>query len=229
MSAEVAFGWIPSWHHVLPPILLLAVGGALVLIAQKFLRRYTNRLIRITEITPGTALFLRRMLGGAMWLILALLFLRQIGVNVDGLWTVLASTLAVIGVGLLAVWTMVSNITASLFIWIWRPYEFGERIELMPDEIKGRVVERSLMFTTLREEDGNLLMVPNNQFFQRVVRRTPVRPFRTEFENWESEHPRSPMGFEAHAQQGKPTSSGPASGGTSSSRPAAEDGDTDGS
>ncbi len=184
---QTVFDWMPSWHVVLPTVLLLVVGVTLILVLQKVLRRYTNHMIRRTALTAGTGLFLRRLVGGGLWLVLGLLVLRQVGVNVDGLWTVLASTLAVIGVGLLAVWTMVSNITASLFIWIWRPYEFGDQVEFVPDEIKGRVVDRSLMFTTLRQEDGNLLMVPNNQFFQRMTRRTPYRPFLTEFEHWERE------------------------------------------
>lgn len=225
-TLRVILNWLGSWHAILAPALLLVVGGVLVLIAQRLLRRSTNRLIRLTDMTAGTALFLRRLIAGAMWLVLALLFLHQIGVNVDGLWTVLASTLAVIGVGLLAVWTMVSNITASLFIWLWRPYEFGERIQLLPDDIKGRVVDRSLMFTTLREEDGNLLMVPNNQFFQRVVRRTPVRPFKTEFEHWEAEHPQA-RSFEPPGPLGTSVASvtGAAGGGSRSERPASEDGD----
>jgi len=221
-TEQTIFDWLPSWHLIVTPVLLLLIGGILILTAQKFLRRYTNRLIRLTDMTAGTAMFLRRLVGGAMWLVLVLLLLRQVGVNVDGVWTILASTLAVIGVGLLAVWTMVSNLTASLFIWIWRPYEFGERIELLPDEIKGRVVDRSLMFTTLREEDGCLLMVPNNQFFQRVVRRSPVHPFETEFERWEAEH-----GLRDRQPEPRASQSPPAGSSSAQPRAEAEDGEVD--
>ncbi|MCE5394324.1 MAG: mechanosensitive ion channel [Acidithiobacillus sp.] len=184
---QIVLDWMPSWHIVLPTVLLILVGVTLILLLQKILKHYTNLMIRRDALTAGTGLILRRLVGAGLWLVLGLLVLRQIGVNVDGLWTVLASTLAVIGVGLLAVWTMVSNVTASLFIWIWRPYEFGDQVEFVPDEIKGRVIDRSLMFTTLRQEDGSLLIVPNNLFFQRITRRTPYRSFLTEFERWEQE------------------------------------------
>jgi small-conductance mechanosensitive channel len=49
----------------------------------------------------------------------------------------------------------------------------GDRIEIPADELKGRVIDLNLLFTTLREEDGSLLQVPNNFFFQKAIRRIP--------------------------------------------------------
>lgn len=179
-----------DWHQLLPSLLIFAVGALLVILLQRALRRALARASRHTPMSAETALTLQRVSAGALWLLLALLTLRHLGVNVDGLWTLMVSTLAVIGVGLLAVWTMVSNITASFFIWIWRPYELGERIELIPDGIKGRTVDRSLMFTVIREEDGSTLMVPNNLFFQRIVRRAPNDGRDTALERWERDNGR---------------------------------------
>lgn len=194
--------WLKEWQALVPFFLLLILGGGSVLLAQRFLRRHFNRMVSHAPISPGTLLILRRAISLSLWVVLALLLLRQAGVNVDGIWAMLASMLAVIGVGLLAVWTMVSNITASLFIWIWRPYELGETIEMLPNNVKGRAVDRSLMFTTLREADGTLLMIPNNQFFQNVIRRWPNKTGVTDYEAWEAErnfgsaeyasHPASP-------------------------------------
>lgn len=179
--------WLKEWQALVPFFLLLILGGGSVLLVQRFLRRHFNRMVSHAPISPGTLLILRRAISLSLWVVLGLLLLRQAGVNVDGIWAMLASMLAVIGVGLLAVWTMVSNITASLFIWIWRPYELGETIEMLPTNVKGRVVDRSLMFTTIREADGTLLMVPNNQFFQTITRRWPTRTRVTDYEAWEAE------------------------------------------
>ena len=179
-----------DWHQLLPSLIIFAVGALLVMLLQRALRRALARASRHTPMSAETALTLQRVTAGALWLLLVLLTLRHMGVNVDGLWTLMVSTLAVIGVGLLAVWTMVSNITASFFIWIWRPYELGERIELIPDGIKGRAVDRSLMFTVIREEDGSTLMVPNNLFFQRIIRRAPNDGRDTALERWERDNGR---------------------------------------
>ncbi|OBS10246.1 mechanosensitive ion channel domain-containing protein [Acidihalobacter prosperus] len=181
--------WLSGLRHLLPGFILLLAGALAILLLQRWLGRALARLRRHTPISIDTALFLQRLGAGLLWTVLALVALRFMGINVDGLWAIIASTLAVVGVGLLAVWTMVSNITASLFIWIWRPYELGERIELLPDGLKGRAVDRSLMFTEIREEDGSTLMVPNNLFFQRVIRRAPNDGRKAALERWESEDP----------------------------------------
>ena len=68
----------------------------------------------------------------------------------------------------MAVWAIISNATASLFITIWRPFQSGDTVELLPENFKGRVVGRNLMFTVLRMEDGERLHVPNNLFFQKM-------------------------------------------------------------
>jgi small-conductance mechanosensitive channel len=65
---------------------------------------------------------------------------------------------------------MISNFTASFFLVLWRPFQVGQTVEIFPENLKGRVVYRNLMFTTLSEESGSMLQIPNNLFFQKVFR-----------------------------------------------------------
>src|SRR5262249_15879797 len=85
-------------------------------------------------------------------------------------WTLLASAVAVIGVGFLAVWTIISNVTASIFITIWRPFHLGQIVEILPESLKGRIIDRNIMFTILRDEEGRILQIPKNMFFQKMIR-----------------------------------------------------------
>jgi small-conductance mechanosensitive channel len=41
---------------------------------------------------------------------------------------------------------------------------------MLPENLKGRVMDRNLMFTTLSEESGSVLQIPNNLFFQKIFR-----------------------------------------------------------
>ena len=179
--------WLSNWQQFVPSLLIFVLGAVLLTLLQRILGRALARASRHTPLKAESAMVIQRLIGSALWLLLILITLRHLGVNVDGLWTLLLSVLAVVGVGLLAVWAMVSNITANFFILIWKPYELGERVELIPDGIKGRAVDRSLMFTILREDDGSTLMVPNNLFFQRIVRRAPNNNHNTAVERWEQE------------------------------------------
>ena len=107
-----------------------------------------------------------------LWVGVVFILLGFWGISVTGLWASLVSIAAVIGVGFLAVWTMISNITASLFITIWRPFHLGDTVEVLPEGLKGRAIERNLMFTVLREGEGRTLLIPNNLFFQKMFRVT---------------------------------------------------------
>ena len=53
-----------------------------------------------------------------------------------------------------------------------RPLNVGDHIEFLDTpNMQGEVVDFSLLFTVLRTESGDLIQIPNNQFFQRAVRR----------------------------------------------------------
>ena len=41
---------------------------------------------------------------------------------------------------------------------------------MLPENVKGRVIDRNLMFTALREESGSVIQIPNNLFFQKMFR-----------------------------------------------------------
>ena len=60
--------------------------------------------------------------------------------DVSGIWALLISAAAVIGVGFVAVWTIVSNITASPFLSVWRPFKLGQTVEVLPENLKARVI-----------------------------------------------------------------------------------------
>ena len=102
-----------------------------------------------------------------LWIFTAFAVLNVWGVGLGGVWAVLVSAITVIGVGFLATWAMISNFTASFFLVLWRPFQFGQTVEILPENLKGQVTDRNLMFTTLREESGTVLQIPNNLFSER--------------------------------------------------------------
>jgi small-conductance mechanosensitive channel len=173
---------------VLGSAAILLAGAAIVLVVNRALRRALQRLQPWIPLPPGTVLTVARAASSLLWIIVALILLEFWGVSVSGLWASLVSVAAVIGVGFLAVWTMISNITASLFITIWRPFRLGDTVELLPESLKGRAVERNLMFTVLREAEERTLLIPNNLFFQKIFRVTTADA-RYPFEALQREEP----------------------------------------
>jgi small-conductance mechanosensitive channel len=133
---------------------------------QDSMRQLASRL----RLPYGTVLTASRLLISTLWIVVALLVLEIWGISVGGLWTLLVSAATLVGVGFLATWTMISNITASFFIALWRPFQLGDNIEILPENLKGRVIDINLMFVAIRENDGDVIQIPNNLFFQKMFR-----------------------------------------------------------
>jgi small-conductance mechanosensitive channel len=171
--------WLEQTGIPLVPVVAtvaLLVGTAIVNLAlNRLVRRFLRGLEARLHLPYESVLFATRFVTTAVWIVALLMILQVWGVGVGGLWAVLASVTAIVGVGFLAVWTMVSNITASLFITLWRPFHLGQTIEVLPENLKGRAIDRNMMFTTLREEGGSILQIPNNLFFQKMFRVSGTR------------------------------------------------------
>jgi small-conductance mechanosensitive channel len=157
---------------LLGSVAILVVAGAAILTVNRTLQRLLRGLRPRIHLPPETVLQIARTASTLLWIGVAFVLLAFWGISVSGLWASFVSVAAVIGVGFLAVWTMISNITASLFITMWRPFHRGDTVELLPENLKGRAIDRNLMFTVLREGEGRALLIPNNLFFQKMFRVT---------------------------------------------------------
>jgi small-conductance mechanosensitive channel len=119
--------------------------------------------------------------GVARWLAIgaaAVIALLALGIDLEGLWSTLAAALSLVAIGFVAMWSILSHMLASILIVIFRPFEVGDRVELIGDDpVVGEVTDLNPVYTTLRTADGGILQVPNNLFFQKAVKRqAPAAP-----------------------------------------------------
>jgi small-conductance mechanosensitive channel len=155
---------------LLGSVLVVAFGVAIIVSARRLLFRLLAKNHARIGLSYGTAVMLTRTITAVLWIVVGLVVLNVWGIGVAGLWTSFVSIATLIGVGFLATWTMVSNVTATFFLTIWRPFHLGDEVEVLPENLKGRVIDRTMMFTVLREEQGTTIQVPNNLFFQKLFR-----------------------------------------------------------
>ncbi len=157
-----------STVHALPAVLLIIVVALFLnLIVGRAMRVVAGRTsLTDTEVQPARALL--------RWLVNLAAFgfiLEVLGVNVSGLWGVLSTILAMVAIGFVAVWSVLSNTLCTVIILVARPFSVGDEVEIPGDNVKGRVTDLNFIYTTLEAEDGALVQVPNNIFFQKVIRR----------------------------------------------------------
>jgi small-conductance mechanosensitive channel len=155
---------------VIETVTVLVLASIVILMLSRLLRQWLTYIHVHLHLTYETTLIINRVFTAALWVVTGFIVLNVWGVGLGGVWAVLVSLITVIGVGFLATWTMISNFTANFFLVLWRPFYFGQTVEILPENLKGRVTDRNLMFTTLREDSGSLLQIPNNLFFQKMFR-----------------------------------------------------------
>src|SRR3974390_1359026 len=159
-----------KWSAILTSVVVLVIAVLAISLLKRLLKKWLNNFQPRQQLSNATILTIIRVVTATFWLIAVLLILDAWSIGLAGLWGLLVSAIAVIGVGFLATWAMVSNITANFFLSIWRPFRPGDTIVLLPENIAGRIIDRNLLFTLLHEKDGSVVNVPNNFFFQKMFR-----------------------------------------------------------
>ena len=149
-------------------LLILIIGVPLIKLAKRYLRQLFDRTDVLDESIEN---FIFRIAGVAMWAILLLTAVNELGINVTGL----VAALGIVGLAVaFASQDTMENIIAGIFIIIDRPFREGERI-LLPKKIGGLysswgdVQEIGLRTTTVRSTDGVMLTIPNKQLTKDAV------------------------------------------------------------
>lgn len=161
-------GLVPVLAAALPTAFLIIVGAVVLNLA---LQRTLRAIARRTRFSEQEILPFQRFLKWLITLAALVMIMGAFGMNVGGFWGVLSTVLAMVAIGFVAVWSVLSNTLCTLIIMIFRPFSVGDEVELMGDPVKGRVVDLNFIYTTLDAGDGTVMQVPNNLFFQKVLRR----------------------------------------------------------
>jgi small-conductance mechanosensitive channel len=94
------------------------------------------------------------------------------GVEQTKLLTFVTSVLTVVGIALFAQWSVLSNITSAIIIFISHPVKLGGSITILDKEfdIKGEVSDIGLFYMVLRIDKNENIIIPNNVFLQKATK-----------------------------------------------------------
>ena len=178
MRTEANMTQIIEWLNQHNINAVKAIGTVAILILASIviprlgtsLKQWLIHLQSRLNLTNKTNSIINRVIIAVLWTLIVSIVLDVWGIGLGGVWAVLVGAVTIIGVGFIATWAMTSNFTASFFLVLWRPFHVGQTVEILPENLKGRVVDRNLMFTTLSEDSGSVLQIPNSLFFQKIFR-----------------------------------------------------------
>lgn len=153
------FTWIEvHFFPILMAIIVVVIAYIIYIILKKQVRRL-ERKERIDKPTRKNILSLMRILLYIFILIsLSVIFIEAFG-TLAGIFTVAGGTI----IGFAAMNT-IGNFIAGLIIVISKPFEVGDRV--MYDDRLADVVEIKLVFTMLKDIDGVIISIPNQQLLK---------------------------------------------------------------
>lgn len=169
--------WIQPWADVVITALLVLLVLLTAVVARRLLRGVAARVRERYQLSEKMMSVPLRAAGTAINVAALFAILQLFGVSGAVLWAAFTGFAAVGAIAFFAAWSVLSNLFCTLLIVVMRPFRLHDRIELLENGekpgLKGDVVDINMVYTTLLEEGGTTLQVPNNLFFQRTTRRWP--------------------------------------------------------
>lgn len=149
-----------------------AVALAVYLVIRILIRKYVSKRALLQSFNDLRSLQIRRIMSRVSTLLFLLVVAVIWNLTLQGISVYMASIVTVVGVGLFANWSMVSNVTASIILYFYFPFKLGSKVEIMDGDksVTGVVVDISLFSIKLKADNGVEVYYPNNLAIQRSIK-----------------------------------------------------------
>jgi len=93
------------------------------------------------------------------------------GVNLEQFSVFISSVLAILGIGFVAQWSILSNLTASVILFFNHPLRLGDRVRVLDKDFDwtGIVEDISGFYLYMRTDDGRRITIPTNLVIQKGI------------------------------------------------------------
>ncbi|HQE34816.1 mechanosensitive ion channel protein MscS [Flavobacterium alvei] len=100
------------------------------------------------------------------------------GVNTKDIIIAISSFTTVVGVAMIAQWSILSNITSGIILFFYFPFKIGDVIHIHDKDfpIEAEIEDIRAFYVYLRDKDGRIIVYPNNLLLQKGISilKTPV-------------------------------------------------------
>ncbi|ABU72012.1 mechanosensitive ion channel family protein [Vibrio campbellii] len=144
---------------------------ALILLIARALAKLTRKVVSKTVASKNLKMshlmqdFFISMSGKAVWIIGIMVGLSQIGLNLAPILTGFGIAGVIIG---FALQDTLSNFAAGMMLLIYRPFDVGDFV--YAGGVDGKVSHMSLVNTTIRTFDNQIIIVPNSKIWGDVIK-----------------------------------------------------------
>lgn len=146
---------------------LILIYLVIRIVITRFNRRYAKR----NDISSDRAVQTNKIINFILTFVFVILIAVVWEFSFEGIFTYMLTVLTVIGIGLFAQWSILSNVTSSVILFFYFPYRIGSKVKIVDgdDSITGTVRNISLFSVKLEDEEGQLVSYPNNLAIQKPI------------------------------------------------------------
>ena len=147
-------------------ILLFSLLRILYGIVQKVGVKFSYNEVRIKIVKKVISLTLNS--------IFFIVFLLIWGIAPSRLVGYIASLFTVVGIGFLAQWSIMSNVTATIIIFFNHQVKIGDTIAILDKDtqIEGRISDIGIFFIIIEVDNHEFVSLPSNIFMQKMIKKT---------------------------------------------------------
>ncbi len=152
-------------------IIYTAILIIILLIFRYILQITIKKIGRKSGINEARTNLIIRYVTVTLFLIATLIESFILGAEPKELALVFSSVFAVIGIGLFAIWSILSNITSGVIMFFAFPYKVGDKIQIHDKDfpIIAIIEDITAFQILLRMDNGDLVTYPNNLILQKAV------------------------------------------------------------
>ncbi|HAA00808.1 MAG TPA: mechanosensitive ion channel protein MscS [Flavobacteriales bacterium] len=161
----------PYEYQMLETLVVVLVVIVLRAIVTRVFRRVTTAI----EIEHRRAKMLGRIVRVFINVLGVIILLMIWGVDQRELFLFVSSMLTLLGIAFFAQWSLLSNITSAVLLFINHPAKVGSKIQIMDKDypVTGTISEIGVFFITIKTIEGTTVTIPNAVFIQRMISLLP--------------------------------------------------------
>ncbi len=158
-------------------ILIACIYLAVFIFLQRALTTWVKKLAQMKQVSVARTSLVTRFISYVMFFVTVSLMAISLGLGYQDVSLFVSSAFAVMGVALVAQWSILSNLTAGVLIFFVFPYRIGERIRVVDkdEDICGVIIEIALFHVLILRDNGDTITYPNNLMLQKAVLKLAVQ------------------------------------------------------
>ena len=141
----------------------------------KFLIKSLDKAMSLRNNDPLLISFLKSLIKTVMYIILAFILIGIIGIKATSLVTILGTAGVAVG---LALQGSLANLASGILILFYKQVSKGDFISSLDGTIEGIVQSIHILYTTIQQPNGPLIIVPNSQIANASIINYSRNPFR---------------------------------------------------